>query len=162
MFTVILILNPDKPVVTAVTEKLAVDINSTATLSCRARALPAPRFEWYHGNQHITGDGRTSLVSATPQPGGADVYEGRLSLRDVAASDLGKYRCVARNEIGNGMAQIQLTVKSKIIMLIFGENANIMSRTLDLTLLIYPLISESFKLGISYMCCYSGLMDMKL
>ena len=109
----------DKPVVTAVTEKLAVDINSTATLSCHARALPAPRFEWYRGNQHITGDGRTSLVSATPQPGGTDVYEGRLSLRDVTASDLGKYRCVARNEIGNGMAQIQLTVKSKICIITY-------------------------------------------
>ena len=109
----------DKPVVTAVTEKLAVDINSTATLSCHAHALPAPRFEWYRGNQHITGDARTSLVSATPQPGGADVYEGQLSLRDVTASDLGKYRCVARNEIGNGMAQIQLTVKSKICIITY-------------------------------------------
>ena len=148
---VILILNADKPVVTAVTEKLAVDINSTATLSCHARALPAPRFEWYRGNQHITGDARTSLVSATPQPGGADVYEGRLSLRDVAASDLGKYRCVARNEIGNGMAQIQLTVKSKINTLIYGKSANIISRILDLTLLIYPLINESLKHGLSYM-----------
>lgn len=105
------------PVFDVTTDKVAVDVNQSAVLVCRAHAVPPPRFDWYYGlgqagrTTRLSPSGRLrATVSSRP---GQQFVEATLAIDRVMASDLGRYICSASNDMGEASHSIELSVKSK-------------------------------------------------
>ena len=91
---------------------VAVDMNETALILCRAHAFPEPQFEWYNGTIKLANSDRVS-IKTNLVPGVEYPYQTLLNISDMQPGDMGSYSCKARNAQGVTTATIQLTVKSK-------------------------------------------------
>ena len=79
-----------------------VNETGSASFQCSVSGNPEPTIVW-------SKLGNPSKISPS------SVLGGKLLLRNVKASDSGKYRCSAANILGQAQAQVQLTVNGKFV-----------------------------------------------
>ena len=82
--------------------QVAVKESSTAALFCSATGNPAPELSWVRVNGSLPTN-RTKLTS-----------DGKMQIEDVHLQDAGKYKCMARNILGNDENAAKLVVQSKL------------------------------------------------
>lgn len=79
-------------------------VGSIVTLRCRVEGHPAPRCFWYHNDRLIVGDDdRFKFAQAEDGVTTLSIYKARVS-------DIGVYRCAARNQFGIALTKAKLTV----------------------------------------------------
>ena len=82
--------------------QLIVNESNTAVLFCSVSGNPAAQLSWTKVNGSLPTN-RTKVSS-----------DGLLQIKDVRLQDAGKYRCVARNTLGNDEKVATLIVQSKL------------------------------------------------
>jgi Immunoglobulin domain len=97
----------DPPVMNSSTVKLAIDINQSVQLICRAQSFPPPTFSWTGGT--ISPQRFSTFVDSQ----GLFPYVSVLNVSSVQPSDFGIYTCTALNEMGSSQTLFNLTVKSR-------------------------------------------------
>ncbi|XP_013383947.1 hemicentin-1 isoform X1 [Lingula anatina] len=95
------------PMLDRTQDKVAVDMNQTASLVCQSQAYPAVTFRWIRAGQPITADGRRSFSESS----GAGLQTSTLTITRVSQGDLGNYSCIATNPVGETTVNIDLTVR---------------------------------------------------
>lgn len=108
----------DAPIVRALSDKVAVDVNQSASLVCVAHAIPAPSFAWFNGTFRIDNGGRISIGPTLKV--GQNTYQTALNISNIQHTDFANFTCNSRNTIGNNSAVIGLMVKSRSIISIQG------------------------------------------
>ena len=103
----------DPPEVHLVSDKVATDMNSSAILTCRSRAVPLPTFEWYNGTNRLSTGGRIAISQSIES--GIYNHQSVLNITEVYPTDLGQYGCRVINMLGETTSNIYLTVKSTAI-----------------------------------------------
>ena len=103
----------DAPAVSSSFTRVAVDMNQTVSLDCRAHAVPTPQFMWFHQAIALKDTQGHVKINNIKTPDGQG-YRSILTLTEVKSTDLGSYVCVASNEVGNSSVDVDLTVKSEI------------------------------------------------
>ena len=103
----------DPPEVHLVSDKVATDMNSSAILTCRSRAVPLPTFEWYNGTNRLSTGGRIAISESIKS--GIYNHQSVLNITEVYPTDLGQYGCRVINMLGETTSNIYLTVKSMAI-----------------------------------------------
>jgi serine/threonine protein kinase len=79
-------------------------VGSIVTLRCKIEGNPTPRCFWYHNDRLIIGDDdRFKFAQAEDGVTTLSVYKARVS-------DIGVYRCAARNQFGTALTKARLTV----------------------------------------------------
>jgi serine/threonine protein kinase len=79
-------------------------VGSIVTLRCRIEGNPTPRCFWYHNDRLIIGDDdRFKFAQAEDGVTTLSIYKARVS-------DIGVYRCAARNQFGTALTKARLTV----------------------------------------------------
>ena len=89
------------PKVTITPLQLTVNESNTAALFCSATGNPAPQVSWSRVNRSLPSS-RTRVTS-----------EGLMQIADVRLEDAGKYKCTARNVLGQDEQATSLVVQSK-------------------------------------------------
>ena len=79
-------------------------VGSTVTLRCRIEGNPAPKCFWYHNDRLIIGDDERFKFAQ------AEDGVSTLSISKARVSDIGVYRCAARNRFGTAVTRSRLTV----------------------------------------------------
>ena len=87
--------------------QLTVNESNTAALFCSVTGNPAPELSWVR----IDGSLPSSRVKMT--------LDGLLQIDDVRLEDAGKYKCVARNILGEDETSANLVVQSKLKLYIY-------------------------------------------
>ena len=82
--------------------QLTVNETNTATLFCSATGNPAPKISWSNVNGSLP-DNRTKVTS-----------DGLLQINNVRQEDAGKYKCFARNILGEEEKSATLVVQSRL------------------------------------------------
>ena len=82
--------------------QLTVNESNTAALFCSATGNPAPQLSWVRVNGTLPIN-RIKMSS-----------DGLMQIRDVHLQDAGKYKCMARNILGNDENASNLVVQSKL------------------------------------------------
>lgn len=90
---------------------VSVEVNATASFTCRASGLPAPRFRWLlKGTEHTGGVTSTNDTRSLT----VDV-ESTLVLPAVAETDTGTVTCVAYHE-RNGQVVVEASTANLIVL----------------------------------------------
>ena len=89
------------PVVTISSHELIVNESDTASLVCSASGNPKSQTTWIKVNGRLPGN-RTTVSS-----------DGAMKITNVRLEDAGKYKCKARNILGNAEEVTSLVVHSK-------------------------------------------------
>ena len=89
------------PNVTITPSQLTVNESNTAALFCSAAGNPAPKVSWSRVNGSLPSS-RTKVTS-----------DGLLQINDVWLEDAGKYKCLARNILGEEEKSATLVVQSR-------------------------------------------------
>uniref|UniRef100_A0A0K0E047 Hemicentin-1 n=1 Tax=Strongyloides stercoralis TaxID=6248 RepID=A0A0K0E047_STRER len=84
------------PIIAQSEDAYALREGDKISLPCEATGFPKPEITWYFNNNKIT-DGKVDS-------------NGNLTIENIKASQRGKYKCVARNEIGTSEKEIVLNV----------------------------------------------------
>ena len=79
-------------------------VGAPVLLRCRIDGNPPPRCFWYHNDRLIVGDDDRYKFAQT------DDGVTTLSISKARASDIGVYRCAARNQFGVVVTNARLTV----------------------------------------------------
>jgi len=82
--------------------QVTVNKSNTAALFCSATGNPAPRLSWVRINGSVPSD----RIKATS--------DGLMQIDDVRLDDAGKYKCMARNILGEDENAATLVVQSKL------------------------------------------------
>ena len=90
------------PKVTITPPQLTVNESNTAALFCSATGNPVPQVSWSRVNGSLPSN-RTKVTS-----------DGLMQIADVHLEDAGKYKCVARNILGQHEKATSLVVQSKL------------------------------------------------
>lgn len=77
---------------------------------CLIQADPKPAVQWFHNNEPLTLRGR---FSATIDLVKGNTYKSVFQIQDVNVEDGGKYKVVAKNELGESNASISLNFDGK-------------------------------------------------
>ena len=102
----------DLPILDTTADKVAVTINQSATLWCYSHSVPPPMFNWYNDTNKLVSSGRVQITRADDR-GSAFPYRSSLTISSVRKEDLGVYKCVSVNLLGEGQVNIHLAVKSE-------------------------------------------------
>ena len=86
--------------------QLTVNESNTAALFCSATGNPAPQLSWVR----VDGSLPSNRIKVTS--------DGLMQISDVRLEDAGKYKCMARNILGNDENAANLVVKSKLKLFI--------------------------------------------
>ncbi|CAJ0953721.1 unnamed protein product, partial [Mesorhabditis belari] len=89
----------------------AVDLETTARISCRVSARPEPTFKWFKDSVEIE-EGERFAISANRLSSRPDEFESVLSFTDATKADYGKYMCRATNGKGP-KAEVVILLKEK-------------------------------------------------
>jgi serine/threonine protein kinase len=92
------------PIIREKLKDLYLLVGSTVTLRCRIEGQPSPRCFWYHNDRLIIGDDDRYKFSQ------AEDGSNSLTISKARVSDIGVYRCVARNRYGVSLTRSKLTV----------------------------------------------------
>ncbi|XP_035786032.1 nephrin-like isoform X2 [Anopheles albimanus] len=95
----------------AATLRAAAGSGERAELPCRAKAAPAPSFQWFRNGAKLRVN-QTSKYLATDRQLDPLTYESVLLIERTASADYGEYECRAENELGVGRGTGRLDVKS--------------------------------------------------
>ena len=87
--------------------QLTVNETNTAALFCSASGNPTPELSWVRADGSLPSN-RTKVTS-----------DGLLQIDDVRLEDAGKYKCMARNILGEDENAANLVVQSKLKLYIF-------------------------------------------
>ena len=90
-----------KPIITRVSSSDNAKVGFSALLTCEADGENVT-WSWYHNGKNISGN------RFQPSPIG-----GSLSIKSLQLSDIGTYKCVASNRLGNEEAPLQLSISGK-------------------------------------------------
>ena len=90
------------PKVTIIPSQLTVNESSTAALFCSASGSPAPKVSWSRVNGSLPSS-RTKVTS-----------DGLMQIKNVRQKDAGKYKCLARNILGEEEKSATLVVLSRL------------------------------------------------
>lgn len=101
--------------------------NERGRMPCRAQAAPAPKFSWSYNGQDLNVN-KTWKFNVELKQIDALTYESTLLIEKIGKNDYGKYKCIARNELGTSEELIRLDVTSKPDMPI---SLNILNATHD-------------------------------
>lgn len=85
---------------------------------CLIVADPEPAVTWYHNGETVALRGR---FSSTLDGTKANTYKSVMKIVDVNIEDAGKYKVVAKNELGESNAAISLNFDGKIVGCSYGE-----------------------------------------
>ena len=109
------------PEIQAVHSEITITAPNTAILSCTATAKPQATILWISSNEITLGNikylvnsssnGTCSHLSISQC-----VSSSTLQILNTRVVDSGEYTCVASNEVGNGSANIQLTIQGVMII----------------------------------------------
>lgn len=100
---------------------------------CRVTADPAPEISWFHNGSPVhEKPGRFKIIV---QPDGGHNYNCTLQVSDVTVEDAGKYKVVAKNELGESNATISLNFDS--------DDANVPEGGTKPTFIEKPTIKQS-------------------
>lgn len=87
------------------------EVDQPATIECRANANPAPTFRWFHASNEIS---NSPLYSVTEVKGDTnDLFSSSLTIRSPREEDLGDYKCLANNHLGDASYVFSLQKKTK-------------------------------------------------
>jgi hypothetical protein len=92
------------PIVREKLKDMFLLVGSVVTLRCKIEGNPAPRCFWYHNERLIIGDDDRFKFAQ------AEDGVSTLSICKARVSDIGVYRCVARNRYGVSITKAKLTV----------------------------------------------------
>lgn len=94
---------------------------------CVILAEPEPTVAWYHNGNLIVQKGRFSVSGVTPLPSPltlspqasldpkkAKTYLSVMKIQDVSVEDAGKYKVIAKNELGESNASISLNFDGRL------------------------------------------------
>jgi len=101
--------------------KLAVDVDQSALLECRARAWPRPTITWFRNYTSLAVSDRNKYSVSEPSrastrvSGRASTHVSQLTINNVQQDDLGVYSCTARNDFAANVTDFNLSVKSKSV-----------------------------------------------
>ncbi|XP_050093136.1 nephrin-like [Anopheles aquasalis] len=95
----------------AATLRGAAGSGERAELPCRAKAAPAPTFQWFRNGAKLRVN-QTSKYLATERQLDPLTYESVLLIERTATADYGEYECRAENELGVARGTGRLDVKS--------------------------------------------------
>ena len=95
-------------------DKVAVTIDQSATLWCYSHSVPPPVFSWYNETEKLVSSGRVRIARADER-GTAFPYHSSLTISSVRKEDLGVYKCVSSNSLGEGHVDVHLAVKSEYV-----------------------------------------------
>ena len=100
----------DKPEITSHPKSVDIKEGGNVTFSCNSTANPLPTTSWTKDESPITNNSRISF----------SVVNKVLTITNVNRNDIGKYRCVASNKLGNDTSEAaELNVKCEFIALSF-------------------------------------------
>ena len=100
----------DKPEITSHPKNVDIKEGGNVTFSCNSTANPLPTTSWTKDESAITSNSRISF----------SVVNKVLTITNVNRNDIGKYRCVASNKLGNDTSEAaELNVKCEFIGLSF-------------------------------------------
>ena len=94
------------PKLTITLTQLTVNESNTATLYCSANGNPTPEVSWSRVNGSLPSN-RIRLTS-----------DGLMQIADVRLEDAGKYKCLARNILGQDEKVVSLVVQGGLIILL--------------------------------------------
>ena len=77
---------------------------------CVIVAEPEPVVTWFHNNEQISLRGRFSATLDLVKP---NTYKSVYKIQDVSVEDAGKYKVIAKNELGESNASISLNFDGK-------------------------------------------------
>jgi serine/threonine protein kinase len=92
------------PIVREKLKDMFLLVGSVVTLRCKIEGNPAPKCFWYHNDRLIIGDDDRFKFAQ------AEDGVSTLSICKARVSDIGVYRCVARNRFGVSITKAKLTV----------------------------------------------------
>ena len=93
------------PKVTITPSQLTVNESNTAALFCSATGNPAPQVSWSRVSEQLPSN-RSKVTSG-----------GLMQIADVRLEDAGKYKCLARNILGQDETVASLVVHSGLLLL---------------------------------------------
>ena len=112
------------PTIATENRKTSANEGQTATLRCEVDGNPEPGIKWYKLDSiPIKESDRVTITKRSvksPYYGAFRVIS-ILQIRDVVADDYGEYDCRASNPVGVDDFNITLTGKSKLVILIRGQ-----------------------------------------
>lgn len=88
-------------------------VDDSVKFECSALGLPAPTIRWMYNDRPI---------DVTALPVDSNIQGGHLYIPKVTLKSMGKYTCVAFNELGQDSADFELTVKEKEATMNFIDN----------------------------------------
>ncbi|XP_071443882.1 protein Obscurin isoform X3 [Hetaerina americana] len=124
-----LMKEPEKPKITTEIKTTEVNVGGSAMLELKASGYPKPEVKWYKENgEEVTAGGRYRFLYE-------DEESIALVIKGVTVEDAGKYKIVAKNEIGEDVSHIDLSVKSppKIISQVTDMTCKV-QETLEMTI----------------------------
>jgi serine/threonine protein kinase len=92
------------PIIREKLKDMFLIVGATVTLRCRIEGNPTPRCFWYHNDRLIIGDDDRFKFAQ------AEDGVTTLSINKARVSDIGVYRCAARNQFGISLTKAKLTV----------------------------------------------------
>ncbi len=92
------------PIVREKLKDMFLIVGLPVTFRCRIEGNPAPRCFWYHNDRLIIGDDDRIKFAQT------DDGVNTLTINKARVSDIGVYRCAARNQFGMSVSNARLTV----------------------------------------------------
>lgn len=84
------------------------DVNEGDEAIFTVRLSGEPAVEWYHDNKLLEDDDCVEIESE-----GDDIH--RLRIKDTKPEDAGRYKCVAKNSVGESTCAVSLRVKEAFI-----------------------------------------------
>ena len=93
--------------------QLTVNENNNAVFFCSVSGNPAAKVTWNKVNGSLPGD-RTKVSS-----------DGLINIKDVRPEDAGKYKCLARNLLGNDEEVVALIVRSRLLKYLIITNISV-------------------------------------
>ncbi|XP_046395310.1 obscurin isoform X4 [Ischnura elegans] len=101
-----LMREPEMPKISTEMKTTEVNVGGSAMLELKASGYPKPEVKWYKENgEEVTAGGRHRFLYE-------DEESMSLVIKGVVVEDAGKYKIVAKNEIGEDVSYIDLSVKS--------------------------------------------------
>ncbi|XP_046987930.1 obscurin isoform X3 [Schistocerca americana] len=100
-----LLKEPEAPKIVTETKATEVSVGGSAMLELKINGFPKPDVKWYKDNKEVTAGGRVRFLYE-------DDESISLIIKGVTPDDAGKYKIVAKNDLGEDSAEVDLMVKA--------------------------------------------------
>ncbi|XP_066993450.2 obscurin isoform X6 [Anabrus simplex] len=96
---------PEKPKIVAETTATEVSIGGSAMMELKVGGFPRPDIKWYKDGKEVQAGGRVRFLYE-------DEESISLIIKGVTTEDAGKYKIIAKNELGEDAIEVELFVKA--------------------------------------------------